>query len=68
MQAGVHAARTRGRTDGPPKSPLNEEKKLRVARQMYENKTMPVGNILKGIGIPRSTFYKYVRKYADKPK
>jgi predicted DNA-binding transcriptional regulator AlpA len=29
---------------------------------MYENKSLPVKEICKALGIPRSTFYKYVRK------
>jgi predicted DNA-binding transcriptional regulator AlpA len=29
---------------------------------MYEKKSIPVKDICKALGIPRSTFYKYVRK------
>jgi len=41
-------------------------KKLQLAKKMYEDKTMPVGEIYKSLHIPRSTFYKYVREYARK--
>jgi DNA invertase Pin-like site-specific DNA recombinase len=60
--AGLTAARARGKKGGRPKSPLSEEKKLQMARKMYEDKTMSVGDIWKGLNIPRSTFYKYVRE------
>jgi DNA invertase Pin-like site-specific DNA recombinase len=64
--AGLTAARARGKMGGRPKSPLSEEKKLQLARKMYEDKTMPVADIYKSLHIPRSTFYKYVREYARK--
>jgi DNA invertase Pin-like site-specific DNA recombinase len=60
-QAGLTAARARGRKGGRPKSPLSKDKKLQMAKKMYEDKTIPVGDIYKGLGIPRSTFYKYVK-------
>jgi DNA invertase Pin-like site-specific DNA recombinase len=64
--AGLTAARARGKKGGRPKSPLSEEKKLQLARKMYEDKTMPVADIYKSLHIPRSTFYKYVREYTRK--
>jgi DNA invertase Pin-like site-specific DNA recombinase len=60
--AGLTAARARGRQGGRPRSSLNDVKKLQLARQMYESKSHPVREICKSLGIPRSTFYKYVRK------
>ena len=64
--AGLTAARARGRKGGRPKSPLSDEKKLHLARQMYENRSLAVREICKALGIPRSTFYKYVRKQERK--
>ena len=64
--AGLTAARARGKKGGRPKSPLSEEQRLRLAKQMYENQTIPVGEICKSLHIPRSTFYKYVRGYSRK--
>jgi DNA invertase Pin-like site-specific DNA recombinase len=61
--AGLTAARARGRHGGRPRSPLNDERKLLLARQMYENRNHSVSEIYKALGIPRSTFYKYVRKH-----
>jgi DNA invertase Pin-like site-specific DNA recombinase len=59
--AGLTAARARGRQGGRPKSPLSDERKLQMARQMYENKSHSVRDICNALGIPRSTFYKYVK-------
>src|ERR671916_1317932 len=59
--AGLSAARVRGRQGGRPRSSLSDERKLQLARQMYENKSLAVRDICKTLGIPRSTFYKYVR-------
>jgi DNA invertase Pin-like site-specific DNA recombinase len=65
--AGLTAARARGKKGGRPRSPLSEEKKLQMAKKMYEDKTIPVRDICRGLNIPRSTFYKYVREYSKKP-
>jgi DNA invertase Pin-like site-specific DNA recombinase len=64
--AGLTAARARGKKGGRPKSPISDEKKLQMAIRMYQDKTIPVEDIYKGLHIPRSTFYKYVRKDARK--
>jgi DNA invertase Pin-like site-specific DNA recombinase len=64
--AGLTAARARGKKGGRPKSPLSEEKKLQLAKQMYEDGKIPIADIYKSLHIPRSTFYKYVREYARK--
>jgi DNA invertase Pin-like site-specific DNA recombinase len=64
--AGLTAARARGRQGGRPRSPLSDERKLQMARQMYANKSHSVNEICKALGIPRSTFYKYVRKQERK--
>jgi DNA invertase Pin-like site-specific DNA recombinase len=64
--AGLTAARARGKKGGRPKSPLSEEKKLQMAKRMYEDKSMSVNDICRGLNIPRSTFYKYVGEYSGK--
>ena len=64
--AGLTAARARGRKGGRPRSSLSDNGKLELARQMYENRTRPVKDICKALGIKRSTFYKYVRKQERK--
>src|SRR5919112_4015414 len=64
--AGLTAARARGRQGGRPRSSLNDDRKLQMARQMYENKATPVGDICKALGIPRSTFYRYLKNHVEK--
>ena len=64
--AGLTAARARGKKGGRPKSPMSEDKKLQMAKKMYEDKTIPVQDIYRGLNIPRSTFYKYVKGYSGK--
>jgi DNA invertase Pin-like site-specific DNA recombinase len=63
--AGLTAARARGNKGGRPRSPLSEGKKLQMARRMYEDQSMSVRDICRGLNIPRSTFYKYVRGYSE---
>jgi len=53
--AGLSAARARGRKGGRPRSSLSDNGKLELARQMYEKRTRPVKDICKALGIPRST-------------
>jgi DNA invertase Pin-like site-specific DNA recombinase len=58
---GLTAARTRGRKGGRPRAFLSDDRKLQRAKQMYGNKAILVADIYKTLGIPRSTFYKYVK-------
>jgi len=37
-----------------------------IASEKCQNKSLPVREICKALGIPRSTFYKYVRKQERK--
>jgi DNA invertase Pin-like site-specific DNA recombinase len=57
-QAGLRAARARGRYGGP-KHKLTK-KQVDIARQLWESKT-PVNEICETLGISRATFYRYVR-------
>src|SRR5205809_5486122 len=52
-QAGLLAARARGRNGGRPKSPLADEKKLAMAQKMYIDKTILVRDILMNLGIKK---------------
>ena len=59
--AGLAAARARGRKGGR-KPGLSEEakKKARIAESYYKEK-MPVNEIAKSLGISKATLYKYLR-------
>jgi DNA invertase Pin-like site-specific DNA recombinase len=63
--AGLTAARARGRQGGRPRSSLSNERKLQMAKQMYENKSLTVRDICKALGIPRATFYKYMKNNSN---
>jgi DNA invertase Pin-like site-specific DNA recombinase len=57
-QAGLQAARTRGRFGGRQKALT--EKQVQIARQLYDAKT-PVQEICETLGISRATFYRHVK-------
>lgn len=57
-QAGLTAARSRGRTGGRPK--VLTEKKAAMARQLYQDRTHSIDEICQTLGISRTTFYRYL--------
>jgi len=60
-QAGLAAARARGRTGGRPKGSVRyDPKKLALAQQLYAEQKRSVAEICKTLGIARTTFYRYV--------
>ena len=65
-QAGLRAARARGRTGGRPKV-LAEPKKQALAQALYDGGQADVATICKTLGISRATFYRYVRPPARHP-
>jgi DNA invertase Pin-like site-specific DNA recombinase len=60
-QAGLQAARARGRKGGRPKA-LDADKRA-LAVQLYEEKTHSVKQICEMMGISKPTLYKYVDAY-----
>src|SRR6059058_6539346 len=59
-QAGLEAARARGRLGGRPKS--LPPQKIALAKELYEQRKKPVKDICRGLGISRTTFYRYVNE------
>src|SRR5438874_3422845 len=57
--AGLLAARARGRKGGRPKA-LNE-KRAAMAKELYSNKQNAIADICKTLGISRATLYRYIR-------
>jgi DNA invertase Pin-like site-specific DNA recombinase len=57
-QAGLDAARARGRSGGRP--PRMTPEKLAVARQMYDSRKHTVETIAKTVGVSRTTLYRYL--------
>lgn len=58
--AGLQAARARGRTGGRPTS-LSPDK-LRTAKRLYEQKDMTVAQIGEVLGVSRSTVYRALKR------
>ena len=58
-QAGLSAARARGRVGGRPQ-PLDEDKK-QLAIRLYKEKQLPVKKICEMMGISKPTLYCYVK-------
>ncbi len=59
-QAGLRAARVRGRTGGRPKV-LSDAKKRALAQALCDGGRHDVATICKTLGISRATFYRYLR-------
>ena len=64
-QAGLSAARARGRLGGRPKS-LNSDKK-QVVIDLYNERKHPVKKICEMMNISKPTLYSYVRDSVSKP-
>ncbi len=57
-QAGLQAARARGRLGGRPKA-LNQ-KKANIAQALYNDKSSSIAEICKTLNISRATLYRYI--------
>jgi DNA invertase Pin-like site-specific DNA recombinase len=58
-QAGLVAARSRGKVGGRPKTLTSS--KVQMLRNMAADKSLTVSDICKTLGIGRTTFYRYVK-------
>jgi DNA invertase Pin-like site-specific DNA recombinase len=58
-QAGLQAARARGRLGGRPKA-LNP-KQASIAQALYKDKTNSIADICKTLNISRATLYRYIQ-------
>src|SRR2546430_9711307 len=60
-QAGLQAARARGRLGGRPKvTTLNTPKKISLAQSLYDDKNNTIDEICKTLNISRATLYRYI--------
>src|SRR5688572_32296455 len=61
-QAGLTAARARGRLGGRPKAQtLNTSKKVALAQSLYDDKNNTIEEICKTLHISRATLYRYIQ-------
>jgi helix-turn-helix resolvase-like protein/resolvase-like protein len=58
-QAGLQAARARGRKGGRPKTLT--PKKAKMLQELYRNKENSIDEICKTLNISRTTFYRYIK-------
>src|SRR5436309_12696243 len=59
--AGLQAARARGRLGGRPKAKmLNTPKKVAMAQSIYDDKNNTIDEICKTLNISRATLYRYI--------
>ncbi|ETS30733.1 resolvase [Photorhabdus temperata] len=58
--AGLEAARARGKKGGRPKS-LDQPKNIKLLKQMHADPSYSIGDICKTLDISRSTFYRYLK-------
>ncbi len=60
-QAGLQAARARGRVGGRPKiSSLDTPRKVSIAQSLYDDKRNTIVEICKTLNISRATLYRYI--------
>ena len=63
-QAGLAAARARGRKGGRPKAKgLDDPKKLALAQRLYDDPKNDIATICQALGVSRSTLYRYVKTH-----
>jgi DNA invertase Pin-like site-specific DNA recombinase len=61
-QAGLTAARARGRRGGHPRAAaLNDTKKVALAQRLYEDRKNSIDDPCTTLRVSRSTLYRYVR-------
>jgi DNA invertase Pin-like site-specific DNA recombinase len=58
-QAGLQAARARGRKGGRPKA--LSSKKVAMLKELYENKHLSINEICETLNISRTTLYRYIK-------
>ncbi|WP_293701562.1 helix-turn-helix domain-containing protein, partial [Thiolapillus sp.] len=58
--AGLEAARARGKKGGRPKS-LDQPKNITLLKQMHADPNYSISDICKTLDISRSTFYRYLK-------
>ncbi len=65
-QAGLKAARARGRTGGHPRAQgLNTPQKVAIAQSMYANKATPIADICSTLRVSKSTLYRYIKPHRE---
>jgi DNA invertase Pin-like site-specific DNA recombinase len=62
-QAGLTAARARGRVGGRPRAKtLNTPEKQQMAKALHADKRNSIADICGMLGVSRTTFYRYIKE------
>lgn len=62
-QAGLTAARARGRKGGRPRvTGLDDPKKIAILRQLYDDKQHSIAEICRTLRVSRATLYRYLKE------
>ena len=65
-QAGLAAARARGRLGGRPRAPsLNDARKVAIAQSLYDDRRNTIVDICRTLHISRSTLYRYISVHSQ---
>lgn len=65
-QAGLTAARARGKRGGRPRiAALNDQRKVAMAQALYNDKRNSIIDICKTLRVSRSTLYRYITSHAQ---
>ena len=59
-QAGLQAARARGRKGGRPRL-SGTSRKIELARKLYDERKTSINDICRGLNISRATLYRYLK-------
>jgi DNA invertase Pin-like site-specific DNA recombinase len=66
-QAGLTAARARGKVGGRPRvKALNTPEKVQMAKALHGDKRYPLSAICRTLGVSRTTFYRYIKGQDEK--
>jgi len=61
-QAGLVAARARGRRGGHPRTTaLDSPKKVQIAQALYDDKANTIADVCRTLGVSRATLYRYIK-------
>jgi len=61
-QAGLLAARARGRRGGHPRTAaLDSPKKVQIAQALYDDRSNTIADVCRTLGVSRATLYRYVK-------
>lgn len=67
-QAGLAAARARGRRGGHPRTPaLNDARKVALAQRLYDDKANSIDDICTTLRVSRATLYRYLKVGTRQP-